>query len=159
MRPNIIYSLLAIFTLFSCQNTNLKTLKEQPQELATMKRFAASKIGTGDGNSFDLTVTETSLLKVSSDFIKSSNEGALVSYTYKIETIDSKKFLRLYRKDGKITTVELVYKPDEASYYTGNTVCTSSSKENGCIPNGLYCTKIENDLSNSCTKTSFGFYD
>jgi|GEM_PF-1953732 len=155
------FSLLFLALLIcSCETKDQDTSAEPPQELAKMERLAQSKIAIGDGTTFKLAVTEASLLNVSSKFISSSNNDDLVSYRYKIETINSKRFLRLYREDGLITTVAIEYNAEKGAYYTGNTVCTSSSKSNGCIPDGLYCTKVQEEPSNSnCSRTSFAFYD
>lgn len=158
MKYRFLFSLLSLLVICSCQNTDKKERADETQKLVTMERFADSKIGTGDGTSFKLAVTEKSLLEKANEFVMSSNDGEQVSFKYKIETINSRRFLRLYREDGLISTVAIEYNSDKEAYFTGNTVCTSSSKENGCIPDDLYCTKIEGDAEDDCTKTSFAFY-
>lgn len=161
MKIKLLYLVVLFAFVSACKTQDAKNTTAQTLELTEMNRFAEAKIGNGDSKTFQLSVTESSLLNQASKFIMDSNDDERVSFNYKIEVIDSQRFLRLHREDGLITTVAIIYKENEKSYYTGNTVCTSSAKSNGCIPNpeGLYCSKVKESLEGSCTKTSFAYYD
>ncbi|PRP67607.1 hypothetical protein [Nonlabens agnitus] len=160
MRLKLIYVLAFCVGITACKTQEKNDTTAQTPELEEMSRFAEAKIGVGDASTFQLAVTESSLLNAATKFIMESNDGNLVSYTYKIETIDGNRFLRLYREDGKITTIAIDYNSEKGAYYTGNTICTSSSSSKGCIPDGKACSKIENtDATGQCTKTSIAFYD
>lgn len=160
MKTQILYIFLFALIISSCESKKNIATTDQPIKLIEMERLAEHKIGTGNNSDFQLAVTESSLLDAATKFIMDNNEGKRVSYKYKIETIDSNRFLRLYREDGKITTIAINYNSKNGTYFTGNTICTSSSKSNGCIPDGKACSKIDDKNSaGQCTKTSVAYTD
>ena len=139
MRAKLFLPVFFCISLFSCQTRNLKN---SPSEniTAEMGDFTYSKIAAEENGSLKLLVTENSILKSAKRF--STKIGQEINpQSLSIETINGKKFLRIFNEDNTVSTVELML-DDLNIYSTGGTICKSkpNAPGEGCVPNGEYCT-------------------
>ena len=132
MKAKLHLFLLFCITLFSCQTGNLKpssseNVSSEMGDFTYSKRFS-SKLGQ-DINPQSLT----------------------------IESINGKKFLRIFNDDNTVSTVELTL-DNSNFYFTGGTICKSkpNSPGEGCVPKGEYCTPSSKgtDSGEFCERTT-----
>ncbi|MEP6260502.1 MAG: hypothetical protein ABJ092_02910 [Gillisia sp.] len=155
MKAKLHLFLLFCITLFSCQTGNLKPSSSENVS-SEMGDFTYSKIGVEENGTLKLLVTENSILKSSKRF--SSKLGQDINpQSLTIESINGKKFLRIFNDDNTVSTVELTL-DNSNFYFTGGTICKSkpNSPGEGCVPKGEYCTPSSKgtDSGEFCERTT-----
>lgn len=159
---NIIFIALFSIILFSCESDKTENKKETKIEAPKqMKSLTNSQIGSEENGKLKLFFNEEQLLQVAREFILLNDLDIEPEYVNILE-IDQKKYLRIYSKNDFVSTVELLLNTSTSTYWTGNTVCTSSqcASEGGCLPNGDYCTEcrtgVDGNLKGDCKRSTAG---
>ena len=139
MKAKLHLFLLLSITLISCQTGNLKP--SSPENVSSeMVNFTYSKIAVEENGTLKLLVTKNSILKSAKRFSEKLGQD-INPQSLTIESINGKKFLRIFNDDNTVSTVELTL--DNSNLYsTGGTICKSkpNSPGKGCVPKGEYCT-------------------
>lgn len=159
--------LFCIFLLFisfiSCQteDRNQEILESKTISNFDFKTFIDSPIAINGNGILRLNVTEDNILNVFKEYINNYKLN-LKPESFKIVTIENKKYLRFYNSDNSVSTIELIQDKDNI-YKTGSTVCTSTScaSGGGCVPEGVYCTKCQpygpdSPITGDCVRTTSG---
>ncbi|WP_299769102.1 hypothetical protein [uncultured Dokdonia sp.] len=154
----LLLAVIAITFLFTSCETENETFETSTSDLVFKfeNDFTNSIIGEGNGDSFQLLVSDASIMKAAKTFVE-KQELDLVPESYKIEIIDGKEYLRIYSNDSFVSTIALIIDSERGFRTTGSTVCTSSScaSGGGCVPRGEYCTKCT-ELAKECHRTTTG---
>ncbi|WP_299216107.1 hypothetical protein [uncultured Dokdonia sp.] len=152
------FMILSVFIVafLSCDKDDSQ-LKVDSSNLK-LETITSVKIGNDIDNNVTLDYSNSDILSTFAIF-SIKNKLDLQPQSMEVIDVDSQKYLRIYSKDEKVSTIALI-KDENGHYRTGETICTSSqcSSSGGCLPNGQYCTKCipnpNSPLKGDCTRTT-----
>lgn len=129
---------------FACEEEQAVDPSNNSVELTKVIEFnnlTNSTIGFEKDGKVKLQVSDERIMSIFRKFV-SMYQVELKPRSFEVLKIGENNYLRFYSDNDQVSTIALL-KDENNEFQTGSTICVSKASDtgDGCLPDGLYCTK------------------